>query len=88
MREQLKTAFYVAGTRVPVSIAGGIVVVENFALDEHTIYTSAKYALDVSKDMNHGGLVVYHNEHQEQNARRIELLDAIRADIMNRCEGF
>lgn len=88
MREQLKTAFYVAGTRVPVSIAGGIVVVENFALDEHTIYTSAKYALDVSKDINHGGLVVYHNEHQEQNARRIELLDAIRADIMNRCEGF
>ncbi|WP_026508284.1 EAL domain-containing protein [Butyrivibrio sp. MC2013] len=88
IREQLKSAFYVSGTRITLNIAGGVLVNDNFAVDEHTIYTSAKYALDASKNMNHGGLVVYHNEHQDQNARRIELLDAIRSDIMNKCSGF
>ncbi|WP_026504441.1 sensor domain-containing phosphodiesterase [Butyrivibrio sp. NC3005] len=88
IREQMKNAFYVSGTRVTVNIAGGIVMVENFSVDEHTIYTSAKYALEASKNMNHGGLVVYRNENQEQNGRRIEILDAIRQDIINRCEGF
>jgi len=88
IREQMKNAFYVSGTRVTVNVAGGVLLNDNFAIDEHTIYTSAKFALEASKNMNHGSLVVYHNEHQEQNARRIEMLDVIRADIMNRCEGF
>ena len=88
MRTEMKNAFYVSGTRVTLSIAGGVVIADNFEIDEHVIYTNAKYVLEISKERNHGGLVIYHNENQDKSSRRLELADTLRSDIANRCAGF
>ena len=57
-------------------------------MDEHSIYTSAKYALDFSKHQRHGNLIIFHNDELDNKKSSIELVDAVRNSVINGMDGF
>lgn len=78
----------VEGTPVSLSISGGAVCVDNFTGGKFPIASSASYALDLSKRERHSELVFFDNELGGHTHRSIELLNALRQDIVNDCQGF
>jgi EAL domain-containing protein (putative c-di-GMP-specific phosphodiesterase class I) len=56
--------------------------------DAHTIYTSAKYAMDYSKTQKHGNLIIFHNDALDNNKSSIELVDAVRNSVISGFDGF
>ena len=78
----------VEGTPVSLSISGGAVFVEKFAGSEFPIISCAAYALDLSKRERNSELVFFDNELGSDTQRSMELLDALRQDIVNGCHGF
>ncbi len=83
-----KENMLVEGKNVSVELAAGVIVADDFSVDERAIYTSAKYALAHSKNEKHGNLIVFHNDELDNNKRSIELVDVIRKSVINNCAGF
>ena len=78
----------VEGQTVNVELAAGLIVADDFTVDEHAIYTSAKYALNHSKNEKHGNLIIFHNDELDNNKKSIELVDAVRKSVINNFDGF
>ncbi len=78
----------VDGIELAVDICGGMVVVNEPEIDEHTIHSCARYALDCSKNQKHGELVIYSNENVNEDKKAIELVNALRTSILEGCEDF
>lgn len=76
------------GKRIGAELGGGAIVSTDFGIDEHSIYISAKYALDYSKTQRHGNLIIFHNDQLDNNKSSIELVDNVRNSILNGFEGF
>lgn len=88
LRRLASESLTVEGVPVSLSISGGAVFVEKFAGSEFPIISSASYALDLSKRERHSELVFFDNELGGDTQRSMELLDALRQDIVNGCHGF
>ena len=88
LRRLASESLTVEGTPVSLSISGGAVFVEKFAGSEFPIISCAAYALDISKRERHSELVFFDNELGGDTHRSMELLDALRQDIVNGCHGF
>ena len=88
LRRLASDSLTVEGTPVSLSISGGAVYVEKFSGSEFPIISSAAYALDLSKRERHSELVFFDNELGGDTHRSMELLDALRQDIVNGCQGF
>jgi len=78
----------VDGQPVGIELAAGVIVADDFTVDEHAIYTSAKYALNYSKNEKHGNLIIFHNDELDNNKHSIELVDAVRKSVINNFDGF
>ena len=78
----------VDSTIVPVRLNAGIVVADDPSVDLHAILTCAKYAQSLSATKDDDQPVVLHNDHLNDNSRTLELVNAIRSDIENRCRNF
>ena len=76
------------GKKIGAELGGGVILAADFAIDEHSIYTSAKYALDYSKNQRHGNLIIFHNDELDNKRSSIELVDAIRNCVLNGMVGF
>ena len=50
MRAFTRESLAISGKKVGAEIGGGLIIATDFTVDEHSIYTSAKYALDYSKN--------------------------------------
>ena len=88
LRRLASESLTVEGTPVSLSISGGAVFVKKFAGSDFPIISCAAYALDLSKRERHSELVFFDNELGRDTHRSIELLDALRQDIVNGCHGF
>ncbi len=88
MRAFTREALAISGKKVGAEIGGGVILAGDFSIDEHSIYTSAKYALDYSKTQRHGNLIIFHNDELDNNRGRIELVDQVRNSVINGMEGF
>lgn len=88
MRSFTRDSLKINGKKVGAEIGGGIICATDTTVDEHAIYTSAKYALDYSKTQKHGNLIIYNNDQLDTNRGNIELVDAIRNSVLNGFEGF
>ncbi len=88
MREYTRDSLLVSGNKIGAELAGGMIVYDNYDVDEHAIYTSAKYALDYSKNQKHGNLIIFHNDEMDNNKSSIELVNAVRSCVLNNFEGF
>ena len=90
-KEQREFALHmlsVDSTIVPVRLNAGIVVADDPSVDVHAILTCAKYAQSLSATKEDDQPVVLHNDHLNDNSRTLELVNAIRNDVENRCHNF
>lgn len=88
MRAFTRESLAINGKKVGAEIGGGLIIATDFTVDEHSIYTSAKYALDYSKNQRHGNLIIFHNDELDNKKSNIELVDAVRNSVINGMEGF
>jgi len=88
LRTFIRDNLSIEGKKVGAEIGGGAIISTDFEIDEHSIYTSAKYALDHSKTQRHGNLIIFHNDQLDNNRRSIELVDAVRNCVINGFDGF
>lgn len=88
MRAYTRESMIISGNKVTAEIAGGMIVCTDLNVDEHSLYTSAKYALDYSKNQKHGNLIIFHNDELDNNKSSIELVDEVRNSVINGFEGF
>lgn len=89
LRRMASEELTVEGTPVSLSISGGATFVEDhYAGSESPVLSSASYSLDLSKRERHSELVFFDNELGDDTHRSIELLDALRQDVIHGCRGF
>ena len=88
MRAFARESLVVDGNKIGAEIAGGLIISTDHNVDEHSIYTSAKYALDYSKKQKHGNLIIFHNDELDNNKSSIELVNEVRNSVLNGFEGF
>jgi PAS domain S-box-containing protein len=88
MRAFTRDSLVVGGKKVGAEIGGGVIFAADFSIDEHSIYTSAKYALDYSKNQRHGNLIIFHNDELDNKRSSIELVDTIRNCVLDGMDGF
>ncbi|MBQ3795672.1 MAG: EAL domain-containing protein [Butyrivibrio sp.] len=88
LRSFTREELAINGKKVGAEIGGGLILSTDFEVDEHSIYTSAKYALDYSKTQRHGNLIIFHNDELDNKKSNIELVDAVRNSVINGMEGF
>lgn len=88
MRTYTRDGLLMDGKKVGAEIGGGLIVASDLEVDEHSIYTSAKYALDHSKTQKHGNLIIFHNNQAENSNSSIEIVNEIRNSVLNGFEGF
>ena len=88
MRAFTREELVISDKKVTAEIAGGMIVCTDLEVDEHSLYTSAKYALDYSKNQKHGNLIIFHNDELDNNKSSIELVDEVRNSVLNGFEGF
>lgn len=89
LRRLASEELIVEGAAVTLSISGGATFVEdNYTGGEYPVLSSASYALDLSKRERHSELVFFDNELGDDTHRSMELLDALRQDVVHGCHGF
>ncbi len=84
----LHESFQVDGKSIMLDLHGGVLRVDHFDVDSQTIYACLNYADEASKLRQHGMLVEFQDDHNEENHHRLEKLHAIRASIMHGYSGF
>ncbi|MBR1669432.1 MAG: EAL domain-containing protein [Butyrivibrio sp.] len=88
MRSYARESLLISGNKIGAEIAGGVIVATNNEIDEHSIYTSAKYALDYSKNQKHGNLIIFHNDERDNHKSSIDLVNKVRNSVINGFDGF
>ncbi len=88
MRSFTREALMINGKKIGAELGGGVIIANNFDVDEHAIYTSAKYALDYSKTQKHGNLIIFNNDQLDNRSSNIERVNAVRDSVLNGFEGF
>ena len=71
-----------------LELNAGLLTVDNFNVDDQTVYACLNFAYGESKVRKQGDLVEFYNDLTDENRQRIEKLHAIRASIMREYEGF
>ncbi len=71
----------------PITICGSAMMIHHYTGNDITIKSSLSYALNQSKHKNHGELVFFRKD-REQNAGELDLLSAIHRSILEGCKGF
>ena len=88
LRTFARNELNVDGTNVALEIAGGAVVLDDFEIDEHTVYTCARFALEQSVQRRGRNLVVIRNDQVNEGNRTLSVINALRNGIANNCQGF
>ncbi|MCR5848033.1 MAG: EAL domain-containing protein [Lachnospiraceae bacterium] len=73
---------------VMVELNAGMLSLNDFNVDDQTVFSCLNFAYEESKINKHGDLVTFRNELTSENRRRLEKLHAIRASINKDFKGF
>ena len=84
----LHEGFTVDGKNMLLDLHCGALRVDSFDIDSQTVYACLNYADEESKLRQHGNLVEFGDDLNEESHQRLEKLHAIRASIMHGYEGF
>ncbi len=87
-RNYFREKFEVDGKSIMLEVNCGALKVDHFDFDSQTVYTCLNYAYVESKTRNHGDIVFFDNNLNDDNMERLEKIHAIRASIMNGYKGF
>lgn len=74
---------------VPLEIAGGAVLLDNYSLGEYPVRACAAQALEESKKTYHGELVFFDGELMNQKYNFFDIINTLRINVLKKdCEGF
>lgn len=83
-----KKNIFINQNRITLVICGGAIEINDFSIDEHSIHSGARIALESSKNEKHGELTFFENNILQDNKKNIQLLDALRKSVLEQCKDF
>ena len=88
LRTYCRNEFVVNEKSIILDLNAGHITVDNFGIDEQTIYSCLNFAYGESKVRQQGDLFEFYNNLNDENRHRLEKLHEIRGSIMNNYKGF
>ncbi len=88
LRSHYREGIRLDGQDFTLELNAGMLVLDDFNVDDQTVYACLNFAYQESKINKHGDLVRFNNELTEESRERIEKLHAIRASITQNYKGF
>lgn len=88
LRKRFKNECEIDGNRIVLDLNAGVISVDNFAVDEQTVFTCLNFAYGESKNRGDGEMVEFSEKLTEDSRSHIEKLHAIRASIPQDFKGF
>ncbi len=73
---------------IVLDLSAGMLSLDEFDVDDQTVYSCLNFAYEESKLHRHGDLVAFHNDLTDENRKSLEKLHAIRASIAQDFNGF
>ena len=88
LRSFCRTGFVIDDRQMILELNAGLISIDDFSVDERTVYACLNFTYSESKTNRQGELVEFINDLNDRNRLRIEKLHAIRASITHGYEGF
>ena len=88
IRELFRKGIKIDDLEISLELNAGLLSLDDFNVDDQTVYSCLNFAYEESKISKHGDIVVFHNELTTQSRRRLEKLHVIRAAINKDYKGF
>lgn len=88
IRQHFRKGVNVDGQTIMLELNAGFLKLDSFDIDDQTICACLDFAYDESKMRKQGDLVIFRNDLNEKNRRRIEQFQVIRGSINLDYEGF
>ena len=88
IQDSLSDRLYINDKKVPLRIAGGAFILENYTMDAIAVRSRLTYAMNHSRHKHHGELVIYNDEIDSDMHDNLELISVIHRDAIEKREGF
>lgn len=88
VRNHFREGIQLDDRKIILELNAGMLVLNDFNVDDQTVYSCLNFAYQESKLNKHGDLVRFNNELTGENRKRLELLHAIRSSITQKEKGF
>ncbi len=88
VRDHFREGIQVDDRKISLELNGGMLVLDDFNVDDQTAYSCLNFAYQESKVKKHGDLVRFDKALTGENRKRLEMLHAIRSSITQDEKGF
>ena len=88
VREHYRKGIKLDGQDFMLELNAGMISLNDFNVDDQTVYSCLNLAYEESKLNKHGDLVTFRNRLTDESRKRIEMLHVIRASIAKDFNGF
>ena len=88
LRSYFRGGFTMESKTIVLELSAGLISIENFDVDDQTVYACLNFAYGESKLRKQGDLVEFFNDLTQDSRRKIEQLNVIRASITQNFQGF
>lgn len=88
LRNYFRKGFSIDNKQLILDLSAGMMTVDNYEIDNQTVYSCLNFAYSESKLRRQGELVEFFNDLNENNKHRLEKLYEIRISIMQNFKGF
>ena len=88
VRNHFREGVQIDDRKIILELNAGMLVLNDFNVDDQTVYSCLNFAYQESKLNKHGDLVRFNNELTGENRKRLELLHTIRSSITQKEKGF
>lgn len=88
VRDHFREGVSIDDKNIILELSAGMIVLDDFNLDDHTAYSCLNYAYQRSKLNKHGELVRFNKALTGENRKRLEMFHSIRTSITQKEKGF
>ena len=88
IRAHFRKGIKVDDLELAVELNAGLLPLDDFDVDDQTVYSCLNFAYEESKIKKHGDLVIFQNGQRGDSRRELEKLHVIRAAILKDYKGF
>ena len=88
IRSHFRKGIKIDGMDMVLDLNAGMISLDDFNVDDQTVYSCLNFAYEESKIKRHGDLVSFRNELTEENRKELEKLHVIRSSVAQDYEGF
>ena len=88
LQENLQGGVKIGDRNMSLVTAAGALKLENFDINNRTVYSCLNYAYGESKNRHQGDLVVFGNELSDENRQKLERFNTIRESVTRDFDGF